>query len=225
MKLVLALMLGAAAAFAPQTASRASTSLAVGPLPLGRLFAAAAGAAAASAGRLLPLSDAPPAWLAAAVARAGAGAGAVGGIGAGTGDGADASTEVGGAGSRADVESGAGADGVGAGAGGALPPADHLLGAGPRGGEPPPPPLPPRLSACLWTLAVMKAPIATPAFRCPSRLALAAALAGLASLGGPAPAAAAPSMKASRAAPAWPCPLRLALAASREGEEGVPRGW
>ena len=114
--------------------------------------------------------------------------------------------------------------GAGAGAGGALPPADHLLGAGPRGVEPPPPPLPPRLSACLWTLAVMKAPIATPAFRCPSRLALAAALAGLASLGGPAPAAAAPSMKASRAAPAWPCPLRLALAASREGEEGAGGG-
>ena len=32
MKLVLALMLGAAAAFAPHTASRASTSLAVGPV-------------------------------------------------------------------------------------------------------------------------------------------------------------------------------------------------
>ena len=32
MKLVLALMLGAAAAFAPQTLSRASTSLAVGPV-------------------------------------------------------------------------------------------------------------------------------------------------------------------------------------------------
>ena len=32
LKLVLALMLGAAAAFAPQTASRASTSLAVGPV-------------------------------------------------------------------------------------------------------------------------------------------------------------------------------------------------